>query len=213
MNSFQKMHKRIKATPPKSAEDGSVVVFAAPGEGREAVEIARRILEEAARGVRFDEIAVLLRSPQTYLSVLEHALDRAGVPAWYHRGTRRPDPSGRALLAVLTCAEEELSARRFAEYVSLGQVPSDGVGSRESGVGSRTNTVPEAWEPALDEIVDAIVAPRDRIEDVPGLVDRIIVGRVGETDDVAACVAFLCSDHASYITGEVIDVTGGYHID
>ncbi len=48
---------------------------------------------------------------------------------------------------------------------------------------------------------------------VPGLVDRIIVGRVGETDDVAACVAFLCSDHASYITGEVLDVTGGYHID
>jgi 3-oxoacyl-[acyl-carrier protein] reductase len=48
---------------------------------------------------------------------------------------------------------------------------------------------------------------------VPGLVDRILVGRVGETDDVAACVAFLCSDHASYITGEVLDVTGGYHID
>jgi NAD(P)-dependent dehydrogenase (short-subunit alcohol dehydrogenase family) len=48
---------------------------------------------------------------------------------------------------------------------------------------------------------------------VPGLVDRIPVGRVGETDDVAACVAFLCSDHASYITGEVLDVTGGYLID
>lgn len=34
-----------------------------------------------------------------------------------------PDPSGRALLALLRCAEEKLSARRFSEYLSLGQVP------------------------------------------------------------------------------------------
>src|SRR5262249_7240093 len=35
----------------------------------------------------------------------------------------RPDPSGRAFLALLDCALEGLSARRFAEYLSLGQVP------------------------------------------------------------------------------------------
>jgi hypothetical protein len=167
-------HLFSPATPPKSAEDGSVVVFSAPGEGREAVEIARRILEEAARGVPFDDIAVLLRSPQTYLGVLEHALDRAGVPAWYHRGTRRPDPSGRALLALLTCAEEELSARRFAEYVSLGQVPSDSVGSRESGVGSPKDSDPAGWEPALDETVDAIVPERDRTDDVQPEEERAV---------------------------------------
>jgi len=63
-------------------------------------------------------MAVILRAPQTYLGVIEHALDRAGIPAWFHRGTRRPDPAGRALLA---CADEDLSARRFAEYISLGQ--------------------------------------------------------------------------------------------
>jgi superfamily I DNA/RNA helicase len=100
-----------------------VVLFSAPGEGREAVEIARRLMQEAERGVPFDQMAVLLRAPQTYLGVLEHALDRAGIPAWFHRGTRRPDPAGRALLALLACADENLSARRFAEYVSLGQVP------------------------------------------------------------------------------------------
>ena len=44
-------------------------------------------------------------------------------PAWFDRGTRRPDPSGRAFLALLACADEDLSARRFAEYLSLGQVP------------------------------------------------------------------------------------------
>ena len=100
-----------------------VQLFSAPGEARESVEIARRALEEAHRGVPFDEMAILVRAPQHYLGLLEHALARAAVPAWFDRGTRRPDPAGRALLALLHCAEEGLSARRFAEYLSLAQVP------------------------------------------------------------------------------------------
>ncbi|MGH9219973.1 MAG: PD-(D/E)XK nuclease family protein, partial [Vicinamibacterales bacterium] len=126
--------------PPKGETDDSVVLFSAPGEGREAIEIARRVLQEAARGVHFDQMAVLLRAPQTYLGVLEHALERAGVPAWFHRGTRRPDPAGRALLALLACADEELSARRFAEYVSLGQVPLSAAADAD------------LWSPPADEL-------------------------------------------------------------
>ena len=134
---------------PEGALDESVVLFSAPGEGREAVEIARRVMEEGRRGVPFDRMAVLLRAPQTYLGVLEHAFRRAGIPAWFDRGTRRPDPSGRAFLALLACADEDLSARRFAEYVSLGQVPS-GDASREA-----------AWVAPADEIVEAIVPVDD----------------------------------------------------
>ena len=67
------------AAPPSGGTDDSVSLFSAPGEGREAVEIARRVMAEAARGVPFDDMAILLRAPQTYLSVLEHALDRAGI--------------------------------------------------------------------------------------------------------------------------------------
>ena len=36
-----------------------------------------------------------------------------------------PDPSGRALLALLDCAVQGLSARAFAEYLSLGVVPQE----------------------------------------------------------------------------------------
>ena len=39
---------------------------------------------------------------------------------------------------------------------------------------------------------------------------RTPVRRVGSTDDVAAAVAFLASDASSFITGTVIDVTGGF---
>ena len=68
-------------------------------------------------------MAILIRSPQQYIGVLEHALGRAGIPAYFDRGIRRPHPAGRAFLAMLSCAVENLSAKRFAEYLSLGQVP------------------------------------------------------------------------------------------
>src|SRR5688572_18201465 len=68
-------------------------------------------------------MAVLLRSPRDYVGLLEDAFDRAGIPAWFDRGNRRPHPAGRAFLTMLSCAAERLSAIRFAEYLSLGQVP------------------------------------------------------------------------------------------
>lgn len=40
-------------------------------------------------------------------------------------------------------------------------------------------------------------------------IDRIPLGRIGNTDDVANLVAFLASDEASWITGEVFGITGG----
>jgi 2-hydroxycyclohexanecarboxyl-CoA dehydrogenase len=42
------------------------------------------------------------------------------------------------------------------------------------------------------------------------LVPKIPVGRIGTVDDVAAGVAFLCSSHAAYITGEVLVMNGGW---
>jgi ATP-dependent helicase/nuclease subunit B len=109
--------------PPARLRAGDVRLFSAPGEGREAVEIVRRVLDEAAAGVPFDEMAVFLRSPQPYIGLLEHACARGGVPAYFDRGTRRPDPAGRALIALISCAADGLSAKRFDEYLSLGQVP------------------------------------------------------------------------------------------
>jgi NAD(P)-dependent dehydrogenase (short-subunit alcohol dehydrogenase family) len=42
------------------------------------------------------------------------------------------------------------------------------------------------------------------------LKDRILVGRVGEPEDVAAAISFLLSDDASYITGAQLPVDGGW---
>jgi ATP-dependent helicase/nuclease subunit B len=104
--------------------DESLDYFSAPGEGGECVEIARRIRRLSDADIPFDRIAVLLRDPERYQPFLEEALRRAGVAAYFSRGVVRPDPAGRAFLALLACAREGCSATRFAEYLSLGQVPS-----------------------------------------------------------------------------------------
>lgn len=70
---------------------------------------------------------------------------------------------------------------------------------------SRTGVLVNALAPAL---IDT-----DMIADMRELEAQIPAGRLGRPDDVAAVVAFLTSDHGSFITGEVVDINGGFLID
>lgn len=45
------------------------------------------------------------------------------------------------------------------------------------------------------------------------IVSSIPLGRVGRPEDVANCCLFLASRMSFYMTGEVLDVNGGMHID
>jgi RecB family exonuclease len=147
-NSLERLQNYVFADLPSDSypKDGRVHLFSAPGEGRECVEIARRLLAEANNDVRFDQMAILVRTPETYAPLLETALDRAGIPAYFARGTSRPDPSGRAFVVLLACAGEGFSARRFAEYLSLAQVPA----LTEEGTPPADR---EVWAPATDETI------------------------------------------------------------
>lgn len=48
-----------------------------------------------------------------------------------------------------------------------------------------------------------------QVPDAATMARIVPAGRVGTGDDIAAICAFLCSDSASYITGQVIGVNGG----
>lgn len=149
----------------QGADDGSTCIFSAPGESRECVEIARRVLDEAARGVPFDRMAILLRSPFHYRTHLVEALRRAGVPAHFTRGAVRPEPGGRALLVLLRCAAEGLSAVRFAEYLSLGVAPAT------AGAKSERNT----HVPVADDATAALLGREPAGVDSPSEADEAAI--------------------------------------
>ena len=133
----------------ESAFGENVVILSAPGESRECVEIARRVHRFAERGVPFDQMAVLLRSPDAYRAHLEEAFRRARIPAYFARGSVRPDPAGRAFFALLSCAAEGLSARRFAEYLSLSEVPD----ATEHGTPPGPTPAAERWVAPDEELL------------------------------------------------------------
>ena len=59
-------------------------------------------------------------------------------------------------------------------------------------------------------IIDTDMNDDLTFEDVSALCDEIPLERMGNANEVAECVAFLASDKASYVTGSVFDVNGGW---
>ncbi|NCB00176.1 MAG: SDR family oxidoreductase, partial [Clostridia bacterium] len=72
-------------------------------------------------------------------------------------------------------------------------------------VGSRGITV-NAVAPGFIE-TDMTASLSDAIKD--GARERIVLGRFGKAEEIAGVVSFLASDAAAYITGQVIEVSGG----
>ena len=130
------------------------------------------------------------------------------------------------LTGAFLCARRALPAMRVAGYgrvVAIGSSAGKTGGAKSmaayaaSKAGIMTLAKSIASEYAGTGVTANALAPSlietDMIAGMPDLRDRVPVGRLGTPQDVAAVVAFLCSAHAGYITGEVVDVNGGFLID
>ncbi len=72
--------------------------------------------------------------------------------------------------------------------------------------GIRVNAV--APGPILTEGAEASFGGKDAFEQ--GMGSQIPLGRVGKPEEIAAAVVFLLSDEASYVSGQILGVDGGF---
>lgn len=70
----------------------------------------------------------------------------------------------------------------------------------------RRNILVNAVSPGFIATEMTVDLPKEHI------LPMIPLGRIGEPDEVSGIVSFLCSERASYITGQVFAVNGGAHI-
>lgn len=133
----------------------------------------------------------------------------------FHRVARTALPalrqSGGSLVAITTVAN-----RRHVARDALSSAPKAAVealvralASEEGRHGVRANAVGVGILRAGMSL--ALLEQGDvRDKDLDHARDMVPLGRLGRAEDIAGVVAFLASDAAAYITGQWVDVDGGY---
>jgi NAD(P)-dependent dehydrogenase (short-subunit alcohol dehydrogenase family) len=130
------------------------------------------------------------------------------------------------LTGAFLCSKRALPGmkeNRYGRIVSIGSSAGKTGGSKDTaaygvskaGVHALAKAI--ATEYAPYGITSNALAPAlintDMVKGIADLADRIPVGRLGEASDVARAVLFLVSESSSFITGEVMDINGGFLID
>ena len=116
--------------------------------------------------------------------------------------------------------------RKFGRIVNIGSVNGQAgqygqvnYAAAKSGIHGFTKAL--AQEGAKVNVTVNAVAPgyvnTDMVRAVPEkvlekIIERIPVGRLGETDDIVRAVLFLVADEASFMTGSTMSVNGGQHM-
>jgi NAD(P)-dependent dehydrogenase (short-subunit alcohol dehydrogenase family) len=115
-------------------------------------------------------------------------------------------------IVTISSSSAQSGAARLAHYVAskggvIGLTKALAVELAPHGI--TVNTIPPGF---IDTPMTRRAAATGGIPDVDVVARVTPVGRAGTADDIAAACAFLCSDEAGYITGQQINVNGGWYL-
>jgi NAD(P)-dependent dehydrogenase (short-subunit alcohol dehydrogenase family) len=122
------------------------------------------------------------------------------------RLSTRHGGSGGSIVLMSSSSSRSGSPGDYVDYAaSNGALDTLGTGLAKevAGEGIRVNTVRPG---VIDTDIHADSGRPDRVEDVG---HTLPMGRAGRPEEVAAVVLWLLGDAASYVTGSILDVTGG----
>jgi NAD(P)-dependent dehydrogenase (short-subunit alcohol dehydrogenase family) len=120
--------------------------------------------------------------------------------------------AGWGRVVTISSSSAQSGAVRMAHYVAskggvIGLTKALALEYAPDGI--TVNTIPPGF---VDTPMVRRAEARGDLPAVEAVVARTPVRRAGTPDDIAAACAFLCSDDAGYITGQVIGVNGGWYL-
>ncbi len=187
------------------------------------LDVSMDVSDESSVDAAFDEVERVLGSVELLvlnagIFVIE-PLEETTLASW--RTTMAVNLDGAFL-----CARRALPSMRgaaFGRIVAIGSSagktggakPAAAYAASKAGLMVLVKSI--ATEYALAGVRANAVAPAlidtDMISAMSDMRTSVPIGRLGTPRDVAEVVAFLLSVHADYLTGEVVDVNGGFLID
>lgn len=113
---------------------------------------------------------------------------------------------GSGAIVIVSSTAGQRGEAGYSNYAASkgGQISFTKALAAELAPGIRVNSVAPGWvDTELNEVVFGDAPFKQKI------VDTIPLGRVATADDIALAIAFLASDWAASITGEILNVNGG----
>jgi NAD(P)-dependent dehydrogenase (short-subunit alcohol dehydrogenase family) len=115
-------------------------------------------------------------------------------------------------IVTISSSSAQSGAKRMAHYVaSKGGVIAltRALALELAPHGITVNTIPPG---VIETPMMQRAADKGDLPPISAVTARAPLGRLGTAEDIAAACVFLCSDDAGYITGQTINVNGGWYL-
>jgi NAD(P)-dependent dehydrogenase (short-subunit alcohol dehydrogenase family) len=200
------------------AKGGTAVGIAADVSDRAAVDAALATVRAELGPVEIMVTSAGIDEFASFVDITPDAWDRmlaVNLTGTFHcLQAAVPDmlAAGWGRIVTISSSSAQSGANRMAHYVAskggvVGLTKALAVEYAPHGI--TVNTIPPGF---IDTPMARRAEARGDLPSIAAVAARTPVRRAGTPDDVAAACAFLCSEEAGYITGQLIGVNGGWYL-